>query len=246
MGCQNPDLHLEDIHQCAKSPGEKSLAEIGVGGEVERPALDEPLQERGVSGSSWDDSCLAKFSKSLRFSTEGVEGEILKLLLRLKSRRDQGKKRGISRTTRGAVGGVVVFWDNRVLESVGMEEPFVSFGMTYGALEGDFNVIKFLSERSREGRMSSSIRRFSEVIDDLDLRDLICRGARLPRVEIKGGMVNPFQNLLSGPGDWRLTLNGLDFDRIGVEEATSLEEVFTVEEVFSALLKLNEDKALDP
>ena len=59
-------------------------------------------------------------------------------------------------------------------------------------------------------------------------------------------MVNPFQNLLSGPGDWRLTLNGLDFDRIGVEEATSLEEVFTVEEVFSALLKLNEDKALDP
>ena len=83
-----------------ETEGEKSLAEIRVGGEVERPALDEPLQERGVSGSSWDDSCLAKFSKSLRFSTEGVEGEILKLLLRLKSRRDQGKKRGISRTTR--------------------------------------------------------------------------------------------------------------------------------------------------
>lgn len=83
-----------------ETEGEKSLAEIGVWGEVERPVLDEPLQETGVSGSSWDDSCLEKFSKSLGFSTEGVEGEILKLLLRLKSRRDQGKKRGISRTTR--------------------------------------------------------------------------------------------------------------------------------------------------
>ena len=83
-----------------ETEGEKSLAEIRVGGEVERPTLDEPLQERGVSGSSWDDSCLAKFNKSLGFSTEGVEGEILKLLLKLKSRRDQGKKRGISGTTR--------------------------------------------------------------------------------------------------------------------------------------------------
>ncbi|RVX20457.1 hypothetical protein CK203_002723 [Vitis vinifera] len=60
--------------------------------------------------------------------------------------------------------------------------------------------------------------------------------------EIKGGMVSAFQNLLSNPGDWRPTLNGLDFDRIGVEEATSL-EVFIVEDVFSALLKLNGDKA---
>ena len=122
----------------------------------------------------------------------------------------------------GAVGGAVVFWDNRVLESVGMEVGLFSiscqfrncedgfvwiFSSVYGptmkryreffwdelgairelwndlwCIGGDFNVIKFLSERSREGRMSSSIRRFSEVIDDLDLRDLICRGARLPRV----------------------------------------------------------------
>ena len=55
-------------------------------------------------------------------------------------------------------------------------------------------------------------------------------------------MVSAFQNLLSNPGDWCPTLNGLDFDRIGVEEATSL-EVFIVEDVFSALLKLNGDKA---
>lgn len=34
------------------------------------------------------------------FTIEGVEGEILKLLLRLKSRKNQGKKRGILGMTR--------------------------------------------------------------------------------------------------------------------------------------------------
>ena len=51
-------------------------------------------------GNSWDESSLAKFSKTLGFTTESVKGEILKLLLRLKTRRDQGKKKGISRMSR--------------------------------------------------------------------------------------------------------------------------------------------------
>ena len=37
---------------------------------------------------------------------------------------------------------------------------------------GDFNMIRFPNERRRGGRLSPSMRRFSEVIDDLDLRDL--------------------------------------------------------------------------
>ena len=60
-----------------------------------RPHANEDLQEREDPGSSWDESSLAKFSKSLGFTTEGVGGEILKLLLRLKTKRDQGKKKGI-------------------------------------------------------------------------------------------------------------------------------------------------------
>ena len=60
-----------------------------------RPQESEDLEEREDPGSSWDESSLAKFSKTLGFTTEGVEGEILKLLLRLKTRRDQGKKKGI-------------------------------------------------------------------------------------------------------------------------------------------------------
>ena len=76
------------------------MAEIRVREEVDEPEFDEARQKREVSGSSWDDSSLTKFSKSLGFTTEGVEGEILKLLLRLKNRRDQGKNRGTLGTTR--------------------------------------------------------------------------------------------------------------------------------------------------
>ena len=64
--------------------------------------------------------------------------------------------------------------------------------------------------------------------------------------EIKGGVVRAFKNLLTDPGDWHLTMEGLDFNRIDVEEATRLEEVFTEEEVFSALSDLNGDKAPGP
>ena len=72
--------------------GEKSLGD--------KPEVVEALQEREVLGSSWDESSLVKFRKSLGFTIEGVEGEILKLLLRLKSGRDQGKKRGTLGLTR--------------------------------------------------------------------------------------------------------------------------------------------------
>ena len=56
-------------------------------------------------------------------------------------------------------------------------------------------------------------------------------------------MVSAFQNLMVDPGDWHPSLNGLDFDRIDVEEVARLEEVFTEEEVFSAFSNLNGDKA---
>ncbi|RVW54482.1 hypothetical protein CK203_068311 [Vitis vinifera] len=196
-----------------------------------RTQANEDLRKREDLRSSWDESNLAKFSKSLGFTTEGVEGEILKLLLRLKTRRDQGKKKGIQECSgvvrslgvgrflewevlnaRGAVGGVVVFWDSRVLELAGMEVGLFSISCRFkncedgfrwiflgvydptmkryrelfweelGAIRGlgndpwcicgDFNMIRFPNERRRGGRVSPSMRRFSEVIDDLDLRDL--------------------------------------------------------------------------
>ena len=41
---------------------------------------------------------------------------------------------------------------------------------------GDFNVIRFLGERNKMGRISSSMRRFSQVIDELELKDLPLQG----------------------------------------------------------------------
>ena len=41
---------------------------------------------------------------------------------------------------------------------------------------GDFNMIRFPSERSRGGRLSPSMRRFTEVIEELELRDLPLQG----------------------------------------------------------------------
>ena len=61
-----------------------------------------------------------------------------------------------------------------------------SFGRSWGAIrgsweapwriEGDFNVTRFPSEQSTMGRLNSSMRRFSEVINDLELVDLPMSG----------------------------------------------------------------------
>ena len=80
--------------------------EMGPGGE--RPSGDEGrgdefeilLQDLEGRGSRWDDSCLARFSKFLGFSTEGFEGKILNLLLRNKRRREQNIKKDISGSTK--------------------------------------------------------------------------------------------------------------------------------------------------
>ncbi|KAJ9690749.1 hypothetical protein PVL29_013085 [Vitis rotundifolia] len=61
--------------------------------------------------------------------------------------------------------------------------------------------------------------------------------------DIQRGVVRAYQNLLSDPGGWHPCLNSLEFESIGVEEATRLEQMFTV---FLALSELNGDKALGP
>ena len=43
-------------------------------------------------------------------------------------------------------------------------------------IAGDFNMIRFPSEHSRGGRLFSAMRRFSEVIEELELRDLPLQG----------------------------------------------------------------------
>ena len=64
--------------------------------------------------------------------------------------------------------------------------------------------------------------------------------------EIKEGVVGAFKDLLTDPGGWNPSMEGLDFNRIGDEEAARLEEVFSEDEVFLALSDLNRDKAPGP
>lgn len=45
--------------------------------------------------------------------------------------------------------------------------------------------------------------------------------------------------MLTELGEWRPSTNGLDFDRLGAEDAERLEELFSVEEVLFALLEMS-------
>lgn len=44
-------------------------------------------------------------------------------------------------------------------------------------------------------------------------------------------------------GDWRTSIDGLLFERLGVQEVVKLEEPFSGEKVLGALMGLNGDKA---
>ena len=55
--------------------------------------------------------------------------------------------------------------------------------------------------------------------------------------------MSAFKTLLTDPGDWRASIDGLSFSRINDEEANRLEVPFSKEEVHSALCEMNGDKA---
>ena len=116
----------------------------------------------------------------------------------------------------GAVGGLLICWDKRLLEILDWEEGQYSlscrfknvedgvvwvFTGVYGpftkeereclweeigairgiweepwCLGGDFNITLFQRERSRQGRITPTMRRFAYIIDDLGLVDLPMQG----------------------------------------------------------------------
>ena len=61
--------------------------------------------------------------------------------------------------------------------------------------------------------------------------------------DLKRGIVRAFKSLLMDTGKWRANIDGLTFQSINEDEASKLENPFTMEEVFTALSNLNGDKA---
>ena len=64
--------------------------------------------------------------------------------------------------------------------------------------------------------------------------------------EIRKGIVEAFQSLLTYLGGWRPNFPSVALSNIGLESATKIEKPFTEEEIFAALSELNGDKAPGP
>ncbi|RVW98500.1 hypothetical protein CK203_026862 [Vitis vinifera] len=100
---------------------------------------------------------------------------------------------------------VVVFWDKRVLELVGLEVGIFSISCRFKNCEDGFmwfftgvygpTMKRFPSERSRVGRLSGPMRRFSEVLDELALRDMPLQGVLIRGVGGRGPIPFRFENM---------------------------------------------------
>ena len=75
-------------------------------------------------------------------------------------------------------------------------------------------------------------------------KSISINGRKLDKeADVKEGLVDAFQNLLSALGGWRSILLEIALNEIGYEEATKLEEGFSEEEIWIAISGLNSDKA---
>ena len=63
---------------------------------------------------------------------------------------------------------------------------------------------------------------------------------------IQKGIVDTFKGLLSEPGGWSLAFPNIPMEVLVVEDAGRLEDRFSEEEVFVAILGLNGEKASGP
>ncbi|RVW76004.1 hypothetical protein CK203_052807 [Vitis vinifera] len=149
---------LTDEALTKRLPGEKQVAGEGQGGEL-----------RDVSGSGW-----VPVGRQLLGEETKIQEMSQGVIHSLGVGRFLGW--GAVDARRAAGGGLQTYYER-------FREPFwEELGAIRGlwtdpwCIGGDFNVIKFPSERSRVGRLSGPMRRFSEVLDELALRDMPLQG----------------------------------------------------------------------
>ena len=79
------------------------------------------------------------------------------------------------------------------------------------------------------------------------IKSISINGKKLDKeADIMKGLVDAFQKLLLAPGGWLPILLEIALNEIGSKEATKLEEVFSEEEIWTAISGLNNDKAPGP
>ena len=64
--------------------------------------------------------------------------------------------------------------------------------------------------------------------------------------EVREGIVNTFQQMLSEDMEWKADIGRLQIDHISQQEAEILEVPFTETEIHTALMEMNGDKASSP
>ncbi|RVX06893.1 hypothetical protein CK203_015021 [Vitis vinifera] len=147
---------VDGSNRVLASKGEKPVAGEGARGEFEGLLQD-------LDGCRWDDNCLARFSKFLASPRRGANDrnkrKVIKALIRsqkvdvvcLQETKIQEMSQGVIHSlgvgrflgwgavnARGAAGGVVVFWDKRVLELVGLEVGIFSISCRFKNCEDGF------------------------------------------------------------------------------------------------------------
>ncbi|RVX00654.1 hypothetical protein CK203_030281 [Vitis vinifera] len=125
----------------------------------------------------------------------------------------------------GAASGIVVFWDNMVLELVDLENEV--FSISYHFKNCFFH--KMVNDHRRRNN-----------VDIIRINGVWI----LEENEIKERIVNVFMSLLSNSGDWRPPLFGLQCETLENMDAYALEVSFMEEKVFGVLLGCSEDKVL--
>ncbi|KAL6349190.1 hypothetical protein AAG906_033846 [Vitis piasezkii] len=64
--------------------------------------------------------------------------------------------------------------------------------------------------------------------------------------DVREGVVNAFQHLLTENSDWKADIERLQLEQLNQQEAENLEHPFSEEEIHSALMEMNGDKAPGP
>ena len=64
--------------------------------------------------------------------------------------------------------------------------------------------------------------------------------------DVREGVVNAFQHLLTENSDWKADIEMLQLEQISQQEAENLEHPFSEDEIHSALMEMNGDKASGP